>query len=68
MRVVTPLAEKARAERKPAKADNPFLRIQEQVSEIVTASLEAFGSCATKRRKLSSTRSMARLGFRVCWE
>ena len=43
MRVVAPLADKARAERKTPDADNPFLRVQEQVSEMVTAWLEAFG-------------------------
>jgi pimeloyl-ACP methyl ester carboxylesterase len=43
MRGVPPLAEMARAERKPADPDNPFLGIQEQVSEMVTASLTALG-------------------------
>ena len=43
MGVVAPLADKARAERKTPDADNPFLRMQEQVSEMVTAWLEAFG-------------------------
>src|SRR5262249_42438323 len=37
MRGVAPLAEKARAERKPADADNPFLGMQQQVSDMVTA-------------------------------
>ncbi len=44
MRGVAPLAEKARAERKPAAPDNPFLRAQEQVSDMMTASLQALGS------------------------
>ncbi len=44
MRGVAPLAEKARAERKPVDADNPFLKIQEQVSDGMTASLQALGS------------------------
>jgi pimeloyl-ACP methyl ester carboxylesterase len=43
MRAVAPLAEQARAERKPASADNPFLKMQEQVSEMVTAWLKAVG-------------------------
>jgi hypothetical protein len=43
MPMVAPLADKARAERKTPDTDNPFLRMQEQVSEMVTASLEAFG-------------------------
>lgn len=44
MRGVAPLAEKARAERKPADPDNPFLKTQEQVSDVTTASLQALGS------------------------
>ena len=43
MRGVAPLAEKARAERKPADPDNPFLKIQEQVSDMMTASLQTLG-------------------------
>ena len=43
MRGVAPLADKARAERKTPDADNPFLRMQEQVSDMVTAWLEAVG-------------------------
>ena len=48
MRGVAPLAEKARAERKPADPDNPFLKIQEQVSDMMTASLQALGSLCGK--------------------
>src|SRR5271166_637123 len=48
MRGVAPLAEKALAERKPADPDNPFLRIQEQVSDMMTASLQALGSLGGK--------------------
>jgi pimeloyl-ACP methyl ester carboxylesterase len=44
MRSVAPLADKARAERKPADVDNPFLKIQEQVSDMTTASLQALGN------------------------
>ena len=43
MRMVAPLAEEARAERKAPDADNPFLTMQEQVSEMVTAWLETLG-------------------------
>jgi hypothetical protein len=48
MRAVAPLAEKARAERKPAAADNPFVRIQEQVSDVPTAWLRAVGDLRDK--------------------
>ena len=48
MRGVAPLAEKARAERKPADPDNPFLRIQEQVSDMMTASLQVLGEVRDK--------------------
>jgi pimeloyl-ACP methyl ester carboxylesterase len=44
MRGVAPLAEKVRAERKPADVDNPFLKIQEQVSDMMTESLQALGN------------------------
>lgn len=40
---VAPLAEKARAKRKTLKPDNPVLKVQEQVSEVVTKGLEALG-------------------------
>ena len=43
MRVVAPLADEARADRKTPDADNPFLTMQEQVSEMVTAWLETLG-------------------------
>jgi pimeloyl-ACP methyl ester carboxylesterase len=43
MGCVSRAAERARAERKAPEADNPFLKIQEQVSQGVTQSLEAFG-------------------------
>jgi pimeloyl-ACP methyl ester carboxylesterase len=48
MRGVAPLAEKARAERKPADPENPFLKIQEQVSDMMTTSLQALGSLCGK--------------------
>ncbi len=48
MRAVAPLAEKARAERKPAGADNPFLSIQQQVSDMMTAWLKAMGELRDK--------------------
>jgi hypothetical protein len=48
MRGVAPLAEKARAERKPADADNPFLSMQQQVSDMVTAWLKAVGDLRDK--------------------
>jgi pimeloyl-ACP methyl ester carboxylesterase len=44
MRGVAPLAEKARAERKQADPDNPFWGIQEQVSDMMTASLQFLGN------------------------
>jgi hypothetical protein len=48
MRVVAPLAEKARAERKPADAENPFLGMQQQVSDMVTTWLKAVGDLHDK--------------------
>ncbi len=48
MRDVPRLAEQARAERKPAAADNPFVRMQEQVSEAMTAWLRAVGDLRDK--------------------
>jgi hypothetical protein len=48
MQGVASLAEKARAERKSADPDNPFLRIQEQVSDMMTASLQALGNLRDK--------------------
>ena len=41
--MVAPLADEARAHRKAPAAANPFLAVQEQVSQIVTAWLEALG-------------------------
>ncbi len=38
-----PLADQARAERKAPGGDNPFVKMQEQVSEMVTKGLEAYG-------------------------
>jgi pimeloyl-ACP methyl ester carboxylesterase len=43
MRFVPQLADKARAERKVPDGDNPYLKMQEQVSDAVTESLEAYG-------------------------
>jgi hypothetical protein len=43
MRFVPQLADKARAERKLPVPDNPYLKMQEQVSNAVTESLEAYG-------------------------
>jgi pimeloyl-ACP methyl ester carboxylesterase len=43
MRFVPQLAEKARAERKAAAPDNPYVKMQEQVSNGVTEALEALG-------------------------
>lgn len=43
MRFVPQLADKARAERKVAAPDNPYVKMQEQVSETITESLEALG-------------------------
>ena len=45
---VAPLAERARAEREPADPDNPLLKIQEQVSDMMTASLQALGNLCGK--------------------
>jgi hypothetical protein len=43
MRFVPQLAEKARAERKAAAPDNPYAKMQEQVSNGITEALETFG-------------------------
>jgi pimeloyl-ACP methyl ester carboxylesterase len=43
MRFVPQLADKARAERKAPAPDNPYVKMQEQVSQGFTDSLEAFG-------------------------
>jgi pimeloyl-ACP methyl ester carboxylesterase len=43
MGFVSKEADKARAARKAPEPDNPFLEMQEQVSQLVTQSLEAFG-------------------------
>ena len=43
MRLVSGVAEIARAGLKPLANDNPFLKIQEQVSQLVTQSLEVLG-------------------------
>jgi pimeloyl-ACP methyl ester carboxylesterase len=43
MRFVPQLADKARAERKASAPDNPYVKMQEQVSNGVTEALEAFG-------------------------
>ena len=40
---VAPLAEKARVDRKTLNPDNPILKVQEQVSEVVTKGFEALG-------------------------
>ena len=43
MGVVAPLAGEARADRQAPDDDNPFLAMQEQVSEMVTAWLKTLG-------------------------
>jgi pimeloyl-ACP methyl ester carboxylesterase len=43
MRFVPQLADKARAERKAPTPDNPYVKMQEQISDAVTESLEVFG-------------------------
>jgi len=43
MSAVGSLADTARAERKSPEADNPFVKAQEQVSEMMTKSLETYG-------------------------
>ena len=43
MRVVAPLADEARAHRETPRADNPFLAVQEQVSEMATTWLKTLG-------------------------
>lgn len=43
MGAVSREADKARAERKAPECDNPFLNIQDQVSQLVTESLGTFG-------------------------
>jgi pimeloyl-ACP methyl ester carboxylesterase len=42
MRLVAPVAEQARGQRKPADAANSFLKVQEQFSDMMTGWLEAF--------------------------
>ena len=48
MKAVAPLAEQARAERKPAAADNPFLSKQQQVSDLMTAWFKTVGDLRDK--------------------
>jgi pimeloyl-ACP methyl ester carboxylesterase len=43
MRFVLQLADKARAERKAPAPDNPYVKMQEQVSNGITEALETFG-------------------------
>ena len=43
MRFVPLLADKARAERKSPAPDNPYVKMQEQISDRITESLETFG-------------------------
>ncbi len=43
MRLVAPAADQARAERKTPAADNPFVKLQEEFSAMVTSWLEASG-------------------------
>ncbi len=43
LRLLAPLAERARAERRPLAADNPFGQMQTQVSQAITDGLEAYG-------------------------
>jgi hypothetical protein len=43
MDLVSREADKARAQRKTPEPENPFVKTQEQVSQLVTRSLEAFG-------------------------
>jgi len=45
MRSLAPMAEQARANRKTLDTDNPFLKLQENVSDMVTRWLQAFGQC-----------------------
>lgn len=43
MRTVAPLAEQARAKRAPVAPDNPFVAMQEQVSQAMTQALDRYG-------------------------
>jgi len=43
MTTIAPLAEKARADRQAADPENPWIKAQEQASDMVTKGLEAFG-------------------------
>lgn len=43
MHAVAPLAERARAKRAPVAPDNPFVAMQEQVSQAMTQALERYG-------------------------
>jgi hypothetical protein len=45
---VAPLAEKARAERQPVAADNPFLKMQEEMSRAIVAFWEGFRQASEK--------------------
>jgi hypothetical protein len=47
-RAVQPLAEQVRAQRKPAAPDNPFLALQERMSEQIVEGLETFRKTAEK--------------------
>jgi pimeloyl-ACP methyl ester carboxylesterase len=42
MRPIAQLAEQVRAQRRPASPDNPFLALQEQVSQLIITALDAY--------------------------
>ena len=48
MRMVAGMAENVRKDRKPASEDNPFLAMQEQISDQIVESLEAFRELSEK--------------------
>ena len=51
MRMVAGMAENVRKDRKPVREDNPFLAMQEQVSNQIVDSLEAFRESERKNRR-----------------
>ena len=51
MRMVAGMAENVRKDRKPVREDNPFLAMQEQVSNQIVDSLEAFRESQRKNRR-----------------
>ena len=66
MKGVQELAAGVAAARKPAAADNPFLALQTQVSDQITAALDAYRARATDGPSRCSSASTARRSCRGC--